>query len=242
MVHDALNFVVSIILSTMKVTFLGHATIYVEINGKKILFDPFVSPNELAKDIDVDAIEADYIFVSHGHEDHVADVERIAKRTGATIVSNFEIAMWFNAKGCTNYHPMNHGGKWKFDFGTVKYVNAVHSSTLPDGKSGGNPGGFVFETSQGNFYYAGDTALTMDMKLIPLSTKLDFAILPIGDNFTMGVDDAIQAAQFVQVEKVLAMHFDTFGFIRVDHKQAIAKFREADIQLTLLGIGESAEM
>ncbi|MCB9189357.1 MAG: metal-dependent hydrolase [Flavobacteriales bacterium] len=226
----------------MKVTFLGHATIYVEINGKKILFDPFVSPNELAKDIDVDAIEADYIFVSHGHEDHVADVERIAKRTGATIVSNFEIAMWFNAKGCTNYHPMNHGGKWKFDFGTVKYVNAVHSSTLPDGKSGGNPGGFVFETSQGNFYYAGDTALTMDMKLIPLSTKLDFAILPIGDNFTMGVDDAIQAAQFVQVEKVLAMHFDTFGFIRVDHKQAIAKFREADIQLTLLGIGESAEM
>lgn len=226
----------------MKVTFLGHATIYVEINGKKILFDPFVSPNELAKDIDVDAIEADYIFVSHGHEDHVADVERIAKRTGATIVSNFEIAMWFNAKGCTNYHPMNHGGKWKFDFGTVKYVNAVHSSTLPDGKSGGNPGGFVFETSQGNFYYAGDTALTMDMKLIPLSTKLDYAILPIGDNFTMGVDDAIQAAQFVQVEKVLAMHFDTFGFIRVDHKQAIAKFREADIQLTLLGIGESAEM
>lgn len=242
MEHDALNFVVSIILSTMKVTFLGHATIYVEINGKKILFDPFVSPNELAKDIDVDAIEADYIFVSHGHEDHVADVERIAKRTGATIVSNFEIAMWFNAKGCTNYHPMNHGGKWKFDFGTVKYVNAVHSSTLPDGKSGGNPGGFVFETSQGNFYYAGDTALTMDMKLIPLSTKLDYAILPIGDNFTMGVDDAIQAAQFVQVEKVLAMHFDTFGFIRVDHKQAIAKFREADIQLTLLGIGESAEM
>jgi L-ascorbate metabolism protein UlaG (beta-lactamase superfamily) len=150
--------------------------------------------------------------------------------------------MWFNGKGCENFHPMNHGGKWEFDFGTVKYVNAVHSSTLPDGACGGNPGGFVFETSEGNFYYAGDTALTMDMKLIPLSTDLDFAILPIGDNFTMGVDDAVLAAQFVEVDKVLAMHFDTFGFIKIDHEQAIAKFKEADIELTILEIGESAEL
>lgn len=225
----------------MKLTFLGHATVLAEINGKKILFDPFITPNELAKDIDVNTVEADYIFVSHGHEDHVADVETIAKRTGATIVSNFEIAMWFNGKGCEKYHPMNHGGKWKFDFGTVKYVNAVHSSTLPDGSSGGNPGGFVFETSEGNFYYAGDTALTMDMKLIPRQTKLDFAIFPIGDNFTMGVDDAILAAQFVEVDKVLAMHFDTFGFIKVDHAQAISKFKEADIELKILEIGASAQ-
>ncbi|CAG5084837.1 metal-dependent hydrolase [Parvicella tangerina] len=225
----------------MKMTFLGHATIYVEIKGKKILFDPFITPNELAKEIDVNSLEADYIFVSHGHEDHVADVESIAKRTGATIVSNFEIAMWFNGKGCENYHPMNHGGSWDFDFGRVKYVNAVHSSTLPDGSSGGNPGGFVFETDEGNFYYAGDTALTMDMKLIPAQTNLDFAILPIGDNFTMGVDDAILAAGFVGVDKVLAMHFDTFGFIEIDHDQAKAKFKEADIELTILGIGESAE-
>lgn len=226
----------------MKLTFLGHATVYVEINGKKILFDPFISPNELAKDVDVNSIVADYIFISHGHEDHVADVESIAKRTGAKIVSNFEITTWFNGKGCENAHPMNHGGNWEFDFGKVKYVNAVHSSTLPDGVSGGNPGGFVFETSEGNFYYAGDTALTMDMKLIPMTTKLDFAILPIGDNFTMGVDDAVIAAQFVEVDKVLAMHFDTFGYIKIDHKQAIAKFKEADIELTILGIGESAEL
>lgn len=225
----------------MKLRFLGHATVYVEINGKKILFDPFITPNELAKDIDVNSIDADYIFVSHGHEDHIADVESIAKRTGATIVSNFEIVTWFNKKGCENIHPMNHGGKWEFDFGTVKYVNAIHSSAMPDGASGGNPGGFVFETSEGNFYYSGDTALTMDMKLIPLYTKLDFAILPIGDNFTMGVDDAIVAARFVEVDKVLAMHFDTFGFIKVDHKQAITKFKEADIELTMLEIGESAE-
>lgn len=225
----------------MKLTYLGHSTIYTEIKGKKILFDPFITPNELAKNVDVKSIEADYIFISHGHEDHVADVEEIAKRTGAVIVSNFEIATWFNAKGCENYHPMNHGGSWKFDFGKVRYVNAVHSSTMPDGASGGNPGGFVFETEEGNFYYAGDTALTMDMKLIPLQTKLDFAILPIGDNFTMGVDDAVIASQFVQVDKVMAMHFDTFGFIKVDHQTAIKKFKEADIELTILEIGDSVK-
>ena len=221
----------------MNLRYLGHASIYTEINGCKILFDPFIKPNELASHIDVEKLEVDYIFVSHGHEDHVADVKSIALRTGAKIVSNFEITTWFENQGCENVHPMNIGGNWNFDFGKVKYVNAVHSSTLPDGSSGGNPGGFVFETSQGNFYYAGDTALTMDMKLIPMQTKLDFAILPIGDNFTMGVEDAILASHFVEVDKVLAMHFDTFGFIKVDHKQAIDKFKEANIELRILEVG-----
>lgn len=226
----------------MKMTFLGHATFCVEINGKKILFDPFISPNELAKDIDVNALEPDYIFVSHGHEDHLADVESIAKRTNAKIVSSWEITQWYAGKGIENYHPMNTGGKWAFDFGTVKCVKAEHSSGLPDGSYGGNPMGFVFETDAGNFYYSGDTALTLDMKLIPTFIKLDFAILPIGDNFTMGVEDAVIAAQFVEVDRVIAMHFDTFGFIKVDHEQAKAKFKEADIELTMLEIGESAEM
>lgn len=226
----------------MKMTFLGHATFCVEINGKKILFDPFISPNELAEDIDVNALEPDYIFVSHGHEDHLADVESIAKRTNAKIVSSWEITQWYAGKGIENYHPMNTGGKWAFDFGTVKCVKAEHSSGLPDGSYGGNPMGFVFETDAGNFYYSGDTALTLDMKLIPTFIKLDFAILPIGDNFTMGVEDAVIAAQFVEVDRVIAMHFDTFGFIKVDHEQAKAKFKEADIELTMLEIGESAEM
>lgn len=226
----------------MKMTFLGHATFCVEINGKKILFDPFISPNELAEDIDVNALEPDYIFVSHGHEDHLADVESIAKRTNAKIVSSWEITQWYAGKGIENYHPMNTGGKWAFDFGTVKCVKAEHSSGLPDGSYGGNPMGFVFETDASNFYYSGDTALTLDMKLIPTFIKLDFAILPIGDNFTMGVEDAVIAAQFVEVDRVIAMHFDTFGFIKVDHEQAKAKFKEADIELTMLEIGESAEM
>ena len=152
----------------MKLTFYGHACFSIELEGKTLLFDPFISPNELAKDIDINSIKADYIFISHGHEDHLADVEAIAKNNDSTIVSNFEIISWLGDKGLTKAHPMNHGGSWNFDFGKVKYVNAVHSSTLPDGSSGGNPGGFVVETKEGNFYFAGDTSLHMDMKLIPL--------------------------------------------------------------------------
>jgi len=208
----------------MEITFYGHACFSVNIEGKKILFDPFITPNELANDIDINTIEADYIFISHGHEDHVADVEKIAKKTNAIIVSNFEIVSWFNSKGLSNSHPMNHGGSWNFDFGKVKYVNAVHSSTLPDGSIGGNPGGFVVESNAGNFYFAGDTALNMDMKLIPLFTKLDFAIFPIGDNFTMGIEEAIVAADFVKVNKVMGVHYDTFGYIKIDKHQAINSF------------------
>jgi L-ascorbate metabolism protein UlaG (beta-lactamase superfamily) len=226
----------------MEVTFYGHACFSVNVEGKKLLFDPFITPNELADNIDVNTIEADYIFISHGHEDHVADVKRIAKRTNAVIVSNFEIISWFNGKGISNSHPMNHGGTWNFDFGKVKYVNAVHSSTLPDGSPGGNPGGFVIESNSGNFYYAGDTALHMDMKLIPLFAKLDFAILPIGDNFTMGITDAIYAAEFVQVNKVMGVHYDTFGYIEIDSASAIDKFKKNNVELFLPSIGETIEI
>jgi len=226
----------------MKITFYGHACIGVEIGGENLLFDPFISPNELASHVVVDEVKADYICISHGHEDHVADVERIAKNTGAKLVSNFEIISWFGAKGIENGHPMNHGGSWKFDFGKVKYVNAVHSSNLPDGSNGGNPGGFVIESGERNFYYAGDTALSMDMKLIPLFTKLDFAFLPIGDNFTMGIDEAIKAAEFIECKKIVAMHFDTFGFIKIDHDEAISKFKNAGIELKILEIGQTIDI
>ena len=226
----------------MKITFYGHACLEAEINGKKILFDPFISPNELAKDIDVNAIKPDYICVSHGHEDHIADVEKIAKQSSATIVSNFEIVSWFGAKGLEKGHPMNHGGKWSFDFGQLKYVNAVHSSTLPDGSSGGNPGGFVIDSTEGNFYYAGDTALFGDMQLIPKFTALDFAILPIGDNFTMGIEEAVEAAKMLQCKKVIGMHFDTFGYIVIDKVTAKNKFKEAGIELHLLEIGQTIDI
>ena len=143
----------------MRITYYGHSCFMAEIKGKKLLFDPFITPNELAKDINIADIEPDYILLSHGHNDHVADAEAIAKSSGATIIANYEVAMWFAGKGITKYHPMNHGGKWDFDFGTVKVVNAVHSSSMPDGSYGGNPIGFVIISEEKNFYYSGDTAL-----------------------------------------------------------------------------------
>ena len=226
----------------MKITYFGHACFQIELEDKVLLFDPFITPNELAKDIDITSIKPDYILISHGHEDHVADAEKIAKQSGATIISNFEITTWFNQKGVENTHPMNHGGSWQFDFGKVKYVNAVHSSTLPDGSNGGNPGGFVVETKEASFYFAGDTALTLDMKLIPMFTSLDFAILPIGDNFTMGIDEAVFASEFIGCKNIIGMHYDTFGFIKIDHQEAIEKFEEKGARLTLLEIGQTQEI
>ena len=222
----------------MKITYLGHGCIQAQIQETTLLFDPFITPNPLAADIDVESLEPDYILVTHGHEDHVADVEVIAKRTGATVISNFEIVSWFGEKGIKG-HPMNHGGTWNFDFGSVKMVNAIHSSILPDGSYGGNPAGFVIKTESGTFYFAGDTALNYDMKLIPEFFDLDFAVLPIGDNFTMGIDEALMAAQFVNTTTVIGMHYDTFPYIEINKQTAINKFKSADINLMLMDIGET---
>jgi len=226
----------------MKFTYYGHSCFAVEIKGKKILFDPFITPNELAKNVKADEIEADYIFLSHGHDDHIADCVGIASRTGAKVVCAFEIHTWLNNQGITNTHPMNTGGKWKFDFGTVKCVTAHHSSGLPDGTYGGNPMGFVFTSGEGNFYYSGDTALTLDMQLIPQYARLDFAVLPIGDNFTMDAIDATEAAKFVECQKVIGVHYDTFGFIKIDHQWAKEVFAKAGASLTLLSPGEKLDI
>ncbi len=222
----------------MNITYYGHSCFLIETNGKKILFDPFISGNELASEIIIDDIPADYILLSHGHADHVADAERIAKNTGATIISNFEIITWFENKGIEG-HPLNHGGKYDFDFGTVKYVNAIHSSSMPDGSYGGNPGGFVIWNDEGSFYFSGDTALTMDMKLIPLTCPpLDFAILPIGDNFTMGIEEANLAADFIETKKIIACHYDTFGIIAVDKQKAKKIICTDGDELIFMNIGE----
>ncbi len=225
----------------MKITFYGHASLGIEVGGKHILVDPFISGNPMASHIDSNTLKADYILLTHAHGDHILDAEAIAKRTGAVIVSNAEIAGYF-AQRELNAHPMNHGGSWQFDFGRVKYVNAIHSSSFPDGSNGGNPGGFVIEGEHKNIYIAGDTALTMDMKLIPMRTKLDLAILPIGDNFTMDVEDAIIASDFIECDKILGYHFDTFGYIKINHDEAIRKFFDKGKDLMLLEIGESIEL
>jgi len=222
----------------MKITFLGHASLQIEVAGKHIIVDPFITANELAKNIDINSLKADYILITHAHQDHILDVEVIAKNTGAKVVSNFEIVNHFGAKEIEG-HPMNHGGSWQFDFGKLTYVNAVHTSSFPDGSYGGNPGGFVLETSEGNIYIAGDTALTTDMKLIPMQCKIDLAILPIGDNFTMGIDSAVIAADFVECDSILGYHFDTFGYIKIDHQKAKEKFANRGKVLNLLEIGDS---
>ena len=223
----------------MKFTFYGHACFAIESNGKKFLFDPFVTYNELAKNVvDVDKIEADYIFVSHGHSDHVGDLVSIAKRTGATVIGAFEVISWAQKEGIKNVHPMNFG-TYKFDFGTVKFLPAWHSSAMPDGSYGGNPGGFLLMLPEGNFYYSGDTCLMMDMQLVPRYAKLDFAILPVGGNFTMDANDAVIAAEFIQCKKIIGVHFDTFGFIRIDHEKTIEKFTAAGNELILPKIGET---
>ncbi|MEL0650051.1 metal-dependent hydrolase [Algibacter sp. TI.3.09] len=225
----------------MKITFYGHACLGIQIDDINILVDPFITGNEKAANIDINSLKADYIMVTHAHQDHILDVEAIAKRTNAVIISNFEIVTHFGNLGFEG-HPMNHGGQWDFEFGNVKYVNAIHTSSFPDGTYGGQPGGFIIEGEHKNIYIAGDTALTFDMKLIPLQTKLDLAILPIGDNFTMGINDAILASDFVECDKILGYHFDTFGYIEIDHEAAKRKFFEKDKDLMLLEIGESIEL
>lgn len=223
----------------MQITFLGHASLLITTAGKRILVDPFISGNEKAsKKIDLKDLKPDYILVTHAHQDHTLDVEEIGKMTNAIVISNYEIATYYQEKGL-KAHPMNHGGNWKFDFGNLKYVNAIHTSSFPDGSYGGQPGGFILSSEGKHVYIAGDTALTMDMKLIPMSYRLDLAVLPIGDNFTMGVKDAIKASDFIECPKILGYHYDTFGFIVIDHKEAIQKFSEVGKELILSEIGET---
>lgn len=226
-----------------QIIFYGQSCFLVEHNGVNILFDPFISGNEQAQDINVDDIPADFILLSHGHLDHVLDAESIAKRTGAKIISNYEIANWYGEKGIENVHAMNHGGACEFDFGTVKMVNAIHTSSMPDGSYGGNPAGFVIFLKDGpTFYHSGDTALTYDMKLIGEQWDIDFAMLCLGDNFTMGIDDAIRAAEFVGAHKVIGMHFDTFPPIVIDHNEAQEKFSNAGRDLILPDIGKTVSI
>ena len=225
----------------MKFIYYGHACFAVQAGGRTLLFDPFISPNPLAKSIDLKNVAADFILVSHGHGDHVADVVDVAQRTGATVITPFEVGTWFEGKGVKNVQAMNHGGAAKMDFGRVKLTSAIHSSSMPDGSYGGNPCGFVVESSDGNFYYSGDTALTSDMKLVGELTKLSFAVFPIGDFFTMGIEDAIRAADFVGVSKFIGVHYDTFPPIKIDHKAVLETARAAGKELLLPGIGETIE-
>jgi len=226
----------------MKFTCFGHSCFLVESGGQKLLFDPFITPNPLAKDVEILKIRADLILLSHGHADHLADAVALANQTGAPVVCNWEVSEWLGRQGLTNLAPMNHGGSKRFGFCRVKMTSAIHSSTMPDGSPGGNPGGYVVELAEGAFYYSGDTALTMDMKLIPEEFAIRFAVLPIGDNFTMGASDAVRAAGFVRTGTVVGVHYNTFPPIEINREEALKTFSDAGLSLRLPAIGETIEV
>lgn len=223
----------------MQITYYGHSCFLIETNGKRLLTDPFISHNPLASQIDVNSIRCDYLLITHAHQDHTADVEKVmAQNPDALIVGIWEIHDHYSKKGFKT-HPMNKGGWKQFDFGRVKVVNAVHSSSFPDGTYGGDAVGFVLDTSDAVLYIAGDTALTLDMQLIPMTCPpLDAAILPVGSNFTMDPHDACIAAEFVKCQRVIGCHFDTFGFIKIDHEAAKKLFSAKGISLELPAVGD----
>jgi L-ascorbate metabolism protein UlaG (beta-lactamase superfamily) len=223
----------------MRFTYYGHSCFEVEDKGHILLFDPFISDNPLASHIDLRRIKPGYILLSHGHSDHTSDAVSLAKANDATIVAVFEVAVWANNQGVQKYHPMNTGGRWNFNFGSVKCTHAVHSSSLPDGSYGGNPVGFIVELGQRKFFYSGDTALHLDMQLVRQDGPFEFIVLPIGDNFTMDVKQAVQAAEWIGCDTVIGVHYDTFGYIKIDKMDAVKTFASHKLNLLLPGIGET---
>lgn len=225
----------------MRITYYGHSCVGVATGGHHLLFDPFISGNPKAKHIDLASIPATHILVTHGHGDHVLDAEAIAKRTGAPVIANYEIASWFEGRGVQHTVGLNTGGSKDLGGFSVKFTAAQHSSQLPDGSYGGNPNGIVITTPDGAFHHAGDTALTLDMQLLKRHA-LKFAFLPIGDHFTMGYTDAVEAAELIGVRTVIGIHYDTFPPIALDHAAATAAFRKAGKELLLPVIGETIEL
>ncbi|MBL7812357.1 MAG: metal-dependent hydrolase [Bacteroidetes bacterium] len=225
----------------MEVTYFGHSCFSVRTGGKSILFDPFISPNPLAAAIDVDSLKPDYMLISHGHADHIADAVRICNNSNCKAVGIWEVATWLEKQGVGQTHPMNIGGKWTFDFGTVQMVQAVHSSSLPDGSNGGNAAGFVVQNEKDCFYYAGDTALFSDMAYVGRNYYPKVGFMPIGSNFTMDMYDAAEAAVLSNCREVIGMHYDTFGYIVINHEEAVRVFKSRGITLHLMQIGETRE-
>ncbi len=205
----------------VKLTFHGHSCWEIQGRSHRVLIDPFLTGNDLA-DVGPDTFDKlDGVIITHGHGDHIGDGVEIAKRTGALVVSNFEIANYFGGKGCTS-HPLHIGGGANFPFGHVKLTIAHHGSTGPDGESLGNPAGVVLTMDGKKIYHAGDTGLFLDMQLIAeMNGPIDVAMLPIGDNFTMGIADAVKAAEFIDAAVTIPMHYRTFPYIEVDPNEFV---------------------
>lgn len=222
---------------TIQLTWYSHACFLIRTGAANLLVDPFFSGNPLSL-IQADHVKPDYILVSHGHGDHLGDTVAIAKRTGATVISNFEIHNWLASQGVENAHPQHIGGGFDYPWGRVKLTIAHHGSALPDGTCGGNPCGFLFYIDSRKIYHACDTGLFYDMKLIG-EEGIDLAILPIGDNFTMGPDDALRAVRLIEPKQVVPVHYNTFDIIKQDpHAWAERVKGETGTQVTVLKPGQ----
>ncbi len=226
---------------TTKFTWYGHATLGLETDGHKLLIDPFFSGNPAAS-ASADEVEANFILVSHGHGDHVGDTVDIAARTGALVISNYEIANWFGGQGVEKTHGQHLGGGFNHPFGYLKLTLALHGSGLPDGSYGGNPAGFLLTTNDGKkIYMAQDTGLFGDMTLIG-DEGIDLAVLPIGDNFTMGPDDALKAVKLLRPKVVIPIHYNTWDLIAQNPVSwADTVQEETQAQVVILQPGESYE-
>lgn len=227
----------------MKAIYYGHSSVAIRGNGIDILFDPFITPNEKAKHIDISELQPEYIFLSHCHGDHVADMKAIQQNSGAQVVCIVETGEWVEKQGvpANKVTAMNFGGTLKAPFGSAKLVYALHTNSTPEGDYAGVPAGYVLNIEGKKIYFAGDTALTMEMQLLA-DEKLDWAFLPIGGFFTMDVQDAIKAAKMIECNNIIGIHYNTFPPITINTEEAIQKFADAGINLHLLKIGDSIEL
>lgn len=227
----------------MKAIYYGHSCVRLQGADFDILFDPFISPNSLASHIDISQIKPKHILLSHAHEDHVADMAAIQKQSDAQVLSVVETAAWVARQGVASDKvlEMNLGGTLKTNFGSVKMVYALHTNSTPDGQYGGHPVGYLLNIHGKRLYFAGDTALTMEMKLLE-SVDLDWAFLPIGGHYTMDVEDAVRAAQWIDCNHIFGIHYNTFPPIQIDEEKAIKHFDDAGLQLYLPKIGDFVEL
>ena len=226
----------------IKITWHGHGTFSLIIDGFNVVVDPFFAGNNPAATKPVSEVAVDFILQTHGHGDHIADTVALGKATGAQVISNFEIANWINAHGHDNTWAMNTGGSFQFPFGRVKMTPALHSSGLPDGTYGGDPGGYIIFAKEGTIYFAGDTALFSDMSLIG-DAGLDVAVIPSGDNFTMGPDDALASLGYLRPKFVIPCHYNTFPPIEQDMQAWADRVRSGtDVEPVILGVEDSFEL